>query len=137
MNSSRCRAPLEFHIVNLNRFNEQQRKALLELLIMAMYCDARLASAEDLRIHKVADSLGFPSDDERRTFLESLFSTISRLPRSGESLRPHLAIIARRFPTGAVRTEAFNAVEELLQSDHRVAPQESQFMVLLKEIFNA
>lgn len=121
--------------MNLNHFNEQQRRALLELLIIAMYSDSQLASAEDLRIHKVADSLGFPSSDARTAFLKEFFVNISSLPRGGQALRPHLATVARRFPSDASRQEACLAVDELLRSDHRYAPQESQFAGILKEAF--
>jgi len=121
--------------VNLNHFNEHQRRALLELLVIAMYADRQLASAEDIRIHKVADSLGFPSDDARGVFLKELFVTISALPRGGQALRPHLVTVARRFPSGASREEACLAVDELLRSDHRYAPQESEFAGILKEAF--
>src|SRR5262245_37137088 len=119
--------------MNLNRFNEPQRQALLEILIMAMYCDSQLASAEDLRVQKVADSLGFVSPDERRNYLESLLGTLSKLPRSIEAMRSPLTLLARRFPNATVRAEAVAATEELLLCDHRFAQQESQFLNVLKK----
>jgi Tellurite resistance protein TerB len=121
--------------MDLTRFNTDQRKALMELLVSAMYADGHLASAEDERINKVAGSLGLESDHERQLLIDATFTKVARLPQNDAGLKEHLISLVGKFPTRELRRDASQAVDELLRSDNQLASKENSLMVLLRQVF--
>jgi len=60
--------------MNLAGFTEEQKQALLDLLIVGMYADHNLASAEDERVEHLLDTFEFPSDYEGDRFSDAAFT---------------------------------------------------------------
>lgn len=121
--------------MNITGFAQEQKQALLDLLIIGMYADHNLASAEDKRIEQLLDTFGFSSDYERRKFCDEAFTRASRQSGSPEVIRSYLNQIAGHFPTREIRQRAYDVLADLLTSDGSLSPEESKLLVASKEVF--
>src|SRR5579863_7237134 len=63
-------------VMNVTGFNQDQKQALLDLLILGMYADHKLTSNKDARIDQLVDSFTFPSDYERDQFSDAAFTRV-------------------------------------------------------------
>ena len=64
--------------MNLADFTAGQRQALMDLLVLGMYADRNLASAEDVCVQRLLASFNFQSDSERDAFSDAAFTRASR-----------------------------------------------------------
>lgn len=130
------------HAGNLNddsmsyaEFNDDQKLALLELLVMGMYADDHLALAEDARLLTVLATLPAASDDARARRLDEIITRAGRHAISVESRRARTRELAKQFPTLELRQRAYAEVEALLSSDREVSGAEQELLLLVKEVF--
>lgn len=130
------------HAGNLNddsmsysEFNDEQKLALLELLVMGMYADDHLALAEDARLITVLATLPAASDDARARRLDEIITRAGRHAISVESRRARTRELAKQFPTLELRQGACAEVEALLSSDREVSGAEQELLLLVKEVF--
>ena len=121
--------------MNVAGITQEQKEALLDLLIIGMYADHNLASAEDERIEQLLDTFKFPSDYERKRFSDAAFTRASRQSSSPEAIRAYVSEIARHFPTREVRRRAYDILDDLLTSDGRISAEESMLLAATKDVF--
>jgi hypothetical protein len=121
--------------MNLTGFNDQQKQTLLDLLVIGMYADGDLADAEDVKIEGVLDTINFPSDSARDRFMDASFTRARQHLGSPQVTREFVAGIASHFPTRDIRQKAYDDLEELLSSDHKVVEKEGQLLAIVKEEF--
>jgi len=121
--------------MNLAGFSTQQKAALLDLLVLGMYADGHLASAEDGRLRELLEAMEFPSDYARQQAVNASFTRLSRLGGSPEGVRQTAGELARAFTNHDERHQALLALDELLASDDRVTAAEDRFLSLAKDVF--
>jgi hypothetical protein len=121
--------------MNVAGFTQEQKQALLDLLIIGIYADHNLASAEDVRIEQLLDTFKFPSDYERVKFSDAAFTRASRQSGSPEAIRAYVGQIASHFPTREIRRRAYDILDDLLTSDGKVTSEESQLLTATREVF--
>jgi hypothetical protein len=121
--------------MNVTSFTQEQKQALLDLLIIGMYADHKLASAEDERIQQLLEAFKFPSDYERNSFSDAAFTRASRQSGSPEAIRSYVSQIASHFPTREIRRGAYDILEELLTSDGSISAEESKLLAATKDVF--
>ncbi|MEK7676270.1 MAG: hypothetical protein AAB676_10610 [Verrucomicrobiota bacterium] len=121
--------------MNLKEFTDQQREALLDLAMLAMYADGHLASVEDDRVHKLLTAMGFTTEFDRGKHYDAAVSRVSRHSQTAEAARAHTATLAQTFTTREDRRRVHDVLEDLLASDSRVAPQESDYLAVVREAF--
>ncbi|SPE60545.1 hypothetical protein SBV1_460004 [Verrucomicrobia bacterium] len=121
--------------MNVTGFTAEQKQALLDLLIIGMYADHNLASAEDARVEQLLDTFQFASEYERDKFSDAAFTRASRQSGSPEAIRAYVGQVASHFPTREVRQRAYDILDGLLTSDGRVTSEESKLLSATKEIF--
>jgi hypothetical protein len=121
--------------MNITGFTQEQKQALLDLLIVGMYADHNLASAEDDRVQKLLDGFQFQSDYERQKFSDAAFARASRQTASPEVIRAYVTQLASHFPTQDIRRRAYDTLNDLLTSDGRVTSEESQLLSATKAVF--
>src|SRR6266446_3973702 len=121
--------------MNLARFTAEQKQALLDLLIVGMYADHNLASAEDERVEQLLDAFEFPSDYERDRFSDAAFARARRQGGSAEAIRAYVGQVADHFPTPEIRKRAYDILDDLLTSDGRVTSEESKLLAATREVF--
>ena len=121
--------------MNLTGLNDQQKQTLLDLLVIGMYADGKLADAEDAKIQGVLRTIQFSSDSARDQFLDASITRARRHLDSPTARRDFVADIAAHFPTQELRQKAFDDLEELLASDNQVVEPETRLLAVVKEEF--
>ena len=122
--------------MNLADFTTDQRQALMDLLVLGMYADRNLASAEDACVQRLLASFNFLSDSERDAFSDAAFTRASRHTGSLEAIRSYVRQLAPRFSTFEMRRGVYTSLNELLTSDGRVTTEESQLLAAVKTAFD-
>jgi hypothetical protein len=121
--------------MNLAGFTDQQKQTLLDLLVMGMYADGNLADVEDRKIEGVLMTIKFPSENERKIFIDASITRARQHIGSPQSTRDFVAEIAKHFPTPDIRRKACNDLEELLSSDNKIVDKENQLLAIVKDEF--
>lgn len=121
--------------MKLDGFSEQQREALVDLLVLGMYADTHLASAEDYRMRRVLDSLGMQNEESRTRLLDGSISRVRQLRRGSGGDRSYVETLAEAFPEAAERQQVWVALGSLLSSDGKVTAEETEFLAMVRDIF--
>ena len=122
--------------MKITDFTTEQMEAFVDLLVLGMYADRNLASAEDACVQRLLDSLQFPSDFERDKFSDAAFTRTSRHTGSTEAVKAYVDDLAKRFPNPDLRQIVYSRLNELLTSDGRVTTDESQLLGAVKTAFH-
>ncbi len=126
---------LVHEIMNLNDFTEQQRLALLDLLVLAMYADGHLASAEDARVQRLLTAMGFESEYDHERILDASITRVRPHSETAEAARAHATELARAFTTQQHRRNVYELLDDLIGSDDRVSTEERRFLSVIGQIF--
>jgi hypothetical protein len=121
--------------MNLTGFNDQQKQALLDLLVMGMYADGNLADVEDRKIEGLLMTIKFSSDNDRRKFIDASVARVRQRLGKPDAARAFVADLAKQFPTADNRRKAYAGLEEMLASDNKVVDKENQFLGVVKDEF--
>jgi hypothetical protein len=121
--------------MDFDAFNDSQKKALFDLLVLGMYADGNLDLIEDEKARRVLDSIGFPSDGERQRFMDDSFTRARKHGISQEASQRYVSSIAKHFPSLDIRRKAYSALEDCLSSDNRIADTESKLLIIVSEEF--
>jgi uncharacterized tellurite resistance protein B-like protein len=117
--------------------SQAQKQALVDLLIMGMYADHNLTSAEDDCLQELLDGFDFTSDYARRSFVDAAFARIRGHTDSADSIRDYIELLARSFDSEEERQQVYEALDELLSSDGAITDDEEQILGLVREAFAA
>ena len=119
--------------MNTKGFSDEQKSALLDLLILGMYQDGHIAAAEDERVKSLLDSFDLPSDYARQQFIDASFARVNKQQRTPEAIRSAVFAYASKFKDTEQRKEALDALAELLAGDSRVTNEENRFLAMVQE----
>src|ERR1017187_1591210 len=119
------------NFMDLTGFTDQQKQALVDLLVLGMYADGNLDLIEDEKVRQVLDAIQFPSDSARQYFIDASFARARKHAGSPEATRNYVAEIAKSFPAPAMRRQVYNALEDSLTSDHKMADKECELLVVV------
>jgi uncharacterized tellurite resistance protein B-like protein len=121
--------------MKIKGFTDIQSQALMDLLILGMYADHNLASAEDSCVQRFLDRFQFQSDYDRQRFSDAAFTRVSRNTGSLEAIRANAIELAKNFTAADARRSAYDMLDDLLTSDGRVTSEESKLLAVVKEAF--
>ena len=119
--------------MTIKDFTEQQKHALLDLTMLAMYADAHLASAEDLRVVRLLGVMGFATDYDREKQYDASVSRVSRHSQTAESAREYASSLVKSFTGREQRRLVQGILDDVVTSDSHVSLQESNFLSLVRE----
>jgi uncharacterized tellurite resistance protein B-like protein len=122
--------------MNISEFTQEQKQALLDLLLVGMYADRNLASAEDERIKKILETFQFKSDYDRQQYLDAAFTRVRRHTGTFASIRSFVSTLAVQFSTAEISQKTFDILEDLLASDGNVTNEESEMLALVHDAFH-
>jgi len=121
--------------MNVKDFTPDQRQAFLDLLVLAMYADGRLCSAEDERIERLLTAMGFePGYDHQREF-DAAITRVRKHSQPVDVACAHAAELARRFTTSEQRRTVFDLLGDLIGSDDQISAGERQLLAGVKQVF--
>ena len=121
--------------MNLTELTDQQKQAVVDLLVLGMYADGNLDLIEDEKARRVLDSIQFKSDSARQYFLDASFARARKFGASAKTTRSYLSEIAKSFPTPAMRRQVYIALEDSLTSDRQMAEKECELLLVVSEEF--
>jgi len=121
--------------MDATELNDTQKKALFDLLVLGMYADGNLDLIEDEKAKRVLETVSFPSETERKFFIDGSFARARKHGASPEGMRRYIGSIAKHFPTLEVRRQAYSILEDSLSSDNKLADSESKLLVIVTEEF--
>ena len=121
--------------MDATEFNDPQKKALFDLLVLGMYADGNLDLIEDEKAKRVLETVAFPSDTEKKFFMDGSFARARKHGTSPDGMRRYIASIAKHFPTLEIRRAAYNILEDSLSSDNKIADSESKLLIAVSEEF--
>ena len=124
-------------LMNLKNFNDQQRQALLDLVMLGMYADGHLTAVEDDRVVRLLTAMGFTTDYDRGKHFDASVSRVSRHSATAAAARAHATALAQQFTTKEQRRDVQNVLEDLVGSDDKVAPQENSFLAAVRTALQA
>lgn len=119
--------------MNLIEFTELQRKALLDLVVLAMYADGHLAEAEDERVQRLLTAMGFTSEYDRASQYDAAVSRLARHSGTADAATRQVSALAQQFNTAEERRTIQEILRDIIASDDRVSPPESKFLTLVRE----
>jgi hypothetical protein len=121
--------------MNLTGLTDPQKQALVDLLVLGMYADGNLDLIEDERARQILDATQFSSDSARQYFIDASFARARRHGSSPDATRKYVAEIAQNFSEPATRRQIYDALQESLASDQKMADQESQLLRVVSREF--
>jgi hypothetical protein len=121
--------------MNLTTLTDQQKQALVDLLVLGMYADGKLDLIEDEIARQVLDSIQFGSDSARQYFLDASFARARKHKSTPEAARKYVAAIAESFPTPDLRRQVYSALENSLTSDRQLADKERELLAVVSAEF--
>ncbi len=121
--------------MNMATLSEKQKEALMDLLVVGMYADRNLASAEDLYALRLLKMFEFSSEEEQRRFYDGSFARASRHTGSAEAMNAYVKELSASFSTRESRQNVFEILLELLRSDGKLTAEESELLSSLKQVF--
>jgi uncharacterized tellurite resistance protein B-like protein len=119
--------------MKIKDLSQAQRRALMDLLVVGMYADHNLSSAEDVCVQRLLEQFEIASDYERQQFSDASFTRASRHTGSPEGIRIFVGQLAANFSKGTQRQGVYDLLSDLLTSDGRVTSEESQLLAALRE----
>jgi uncharacterized tellurite resistance protein B-like protein len=119
--------------MNLRNLSVLQREAMLDLALLAMYADGHLASAEDERVHRLLAAMGLDeAGSDLARHYDAAVARVRSHAQSAAAARAHALQLAARFATPEHRRNVVAMIDELVASDSRVAPQESDYLAAVQ-----
>lgn len=114
---------------------QQQREAMLDLLVWTMYADNVLTLPENDRIDQIAADLEWNSPDRPSVYISKATSKIRDVLSDPERADQLLEDIHRRLGTASMRKEAYDACYDLAQADGQLAAAEMKLLQTVRERF--
>lgn len=120
--------------MRIQDFTEQQKLALLDLAMIAMYADGHLAAADDERVHRLLTAMGFATDYDRDKHYDASVSRVSRHSQTPELARHHAATLAQSFSTREQRRQVQDILFDFVTSDGHISLQEGDLMSVVRDV---
>ncbi len=119
--------------MDLTGFTDQQKEAVVDLLVLGMYADGNLDLIEDEKVRQVLDSIQFSSDSARQYFIDASFARARKHGGSAKTTRSYVSELAKNLPTPVMRRQVYSALEDSLMSDQKMAEKESELLLIVSE----
>jgi len=121
--------------MDLSDFNENQREALLDLLVLASYLDRRLGRLEDERVKRLLLAMGHEHAYDRQRLYQDSITRMRQYAESAELSHARAVRLAKVFTTQAQCRQVCAWLEELVACDGHITEAEKEFLDLLRDTF--
>ncbi|HEY2083907.1 MAG TPA: tellurite resistance TerB family protein [Verrucomicrobiae bacterium] len=119
--------------MEITRLTEQQRGALLDILILAMYADGRLDLEEDARLNRLLAAMGFETEYDRDRQLDDSITRLREYSQNPQVARTRAMQLAQSFTDPEQRRGVYQLVEQQVNSDNSVVPAEHEFLSAIRQ----
>jgi uncharacterized tellurite resistance protein B-like protein len=118
--------------MEIARLTAQQRQALIDLLILAMYADGHLDLGEDARIERVLTAMGFGTEYDRGKQLDEAITRLREYSQNPQVARSRAMQLAQSFTEPEHRRGLYQLLEQQVNSDTSVVPAEHEFLSAIR-----
>ncbi len=112
---------------------QPQREAIIELLLLMMYADHRVAVSEDTLIDQQLGQFDWQSGIQPEYFLNQATQRVRAVLDQPDKVTQLLTQIDAALATPQARQQALQLCERVANSDRSLAPSESSFLNLIKQ----
>jgi hypothetical protein len=119
--------------MEITRLTEQQRRALLDLLILAMYADGRLDLEEDARLNRLLTAMGFETEYDRDRQLDESITRLREYSQNPQVARTRATQLAQSFTDPEQCRGVYQLIEQQVNSDNSVVPAEHEFLSAIRQ----
>ncbi|HWD93043.1 MAG TPA: tellurite resistance TerB family protein [Verrucomicrobiae bacterium] len=119
--------------MEISRLTDQQRKALLDLLILAMYADGRLDLEEDARLNRLLTAMGFETEYDRDRQLDESITRLREFSQNPQVARTRAVQLAQSFTDPEQCRGVYQLMEQQVNSDNSVVPAEHEFLSAIRQ----
>jgi len=115
--------------------SQQQREALLDVLVWTMFADRHIAAPEQAEIQREARDLPWESGRSIDLYIDSAVRRARDVLGRAPAEEAYLADIAARLEDSAARSRAYEACRELAGADGELAPAEMDLLERVRVSF--
>jgi SNF2 family DNA or RNA helicase len=119
--------------MEITRLTDQQRNALLDLLILAMYADGGLDLEEDARLNRLLIAMGFETEYDRDRQLDDSITRLRQYSQNPQVARTRAMQLAQSFTDPEQCRGVYQLVEQQVNSDNSVVPAEHEFLSAIRQ----
>ena len=121
----------------MKTFSEEQKRALLDLAMLAMYSDGHLTGVEDQRITQLLGLLGFATGYSANQAYDAAVARARQHSANAGEARSYVTTLAALFTDGTQKQRVISLLEDLVTSDRKVEPKEDSYMRMIRGAFGA
>jgi uncharacterized tellurite resistance protein B-like protein len=122
--------------MNITEYTPKEKLALIDLLVLAMYVDGRLAAAEDDRLIKVLKIMGYVTEYDRHAQFDASVARVRPHLFSVDSAQAQAMVLAQNFYNRERRMSVYQQLCDLIESDGAITHAENNFLANIQEEFN-
>lgn len=113
---------------------QDQREAIIDLLLLSIYSDSHISLTEEEALEQTIAQLGWDSAYPKDLFIQTAAPRARAASDSNETTKAFIFDRAARFTTSPAQFQAYNFVHQVLSPDG-VADPERGFLSLLSGAF--
>jgi hypothetical protein len=114
--------------IDLTGFSATQQRALVDLLILAMYADGQLTTVEDKQLQKLLTALGHTEEFDRQRESDAAVTRMRPFLQSIEQAKEQALLLAEAFTTRTEQKQVYAAVQEIMTTDKHVSSWEGTLL---------
>jgi NAD(P)H-hydrate repair Nnr-like enzyme with NAD(P)H-hydrate dehydratase domain len=116
-------------------FSPSQQLALLDLLVLAVYADGHLATAEDEPVKKLLIGMGLGEGPDRQRAFEAAVTRMRPSLQPFWRAKTQAILLADAFTEREQQKQVFAAVEQIMAADNHVSSWEGMLLMELRMKF--
>ncbi len=115
-------------VTDLTDFSASQQRALFDLLVLAMYADGNLTTAEDEQLQQLLTAFGHTKEFDRQREFDAAVTRMRSFVQSIQEAKEHALLLAEAFTTPSQQKQVYAAVQQIMTVDKHVSPWESTLL---------
>ncbi|MDB6122423.1 MAG: hypothetical protein JWQ71_1416 [Pedosphaera sp.] len=122
-------------MINVTDFTKEQRQALLDLLVLAMYMDGSLASAETAHVQELLVAMDLDTDYDRNREFDASVNRVRQHSESIDGARACAGKLAQSFTSREQQKIVMDVLNDLTTSDGKISSRENSFLSVVNDVF--
>ena len=124
-----------FMDVDLTSFTPPQQQALFDLLVLVMYADGRLTTAEDEQLLQLLTAMGQADELDRQRAFDAAVTRMRPFMESVHKAKEQALLLADAFAGRNQQKQVLAAVESIITSDGHLSTWENTLLSELRMKF--
>jgi hypothetical protein len=121
--------------IDLTGFSAEQKQALFDLLILAMYADGHLSTFEDGVLKKLLEGMGFSDEIDQQREFDAAVTRIRPMLKDIHTAKEHALLLTDAFTLRPQQIQVLAAVHDIMSSDFNISTWESTLLMELRMKF--